>query len=102
MLFHSFICFNDLQIGHLVALARKHKIKDDIGIPERDHINFPFVEDTKIAFDERKKERHQICSQVMKILGLKKKSFALEDSSREGTTMKTAKQLSSIVKYGQN
>ena len=82
-------------------MARKHKIKDDIGTPERDHIKFPFVEDRKIAFDERKKRKASDLLLSHEKVGLKKKNLALEDSSQERTAMKAPKQLSSVVKDGQ-
>ncbi|XP_017980593.1 PREDICTED: protein ENHANCED DOWNY MILDEW 2 isoform X2 [Theobroma cacao] len=93
--------WDGLLVNRVLIYCLKHKINDEIGTPERDHIKFPIVEDRKIAFDERKKRKASDLPTSHEKVGLKKKSFALEDSSWERTAMKAEKQSSSIVKDGQ-
>ncbi|XWS27788.1 hypothetical protein CRYUN_Cryun25bG0010300 [Craigia yunnanensis] len=93
--------WDGLLADRILIYCIKHKIKNDNETPERDHIKFPFVEDRKIAFYERKKRKASNLLTNHEKVGLKKKSLALEDTSQERTAMKAAKQLSSVVKDGQ-
>ncbi|XVF03728.1 hypothetical protein REPUB_Repub05bG0018800 [Reevesia pubescens] len=93
--------WDGLLVNRVLIYCLKHKINDDIGTPERDHIKFPFVEDRKIAFNERKKRKASDLLTSHEKVGLKKKSLALGATSQERTAMKAAKQLSSVVKDGQ-
>ncbi|XWS11283.1 hypothetical protein CRYUN_Cryun38cG0070900 [Craigia yunnanensis] len=87
--------WDGLLANRVLIYCLKHKIKDDIGTPERDHIKFPFVEDRKIGFDQRKKRKASDLLTTHEKVGLKKESPALEDSSWKRTV------LSSVVKDGQ-
>ncbi|XP_022716813.1 protein ENHANCED DOWNY MILDEW 2 [Durio zibethinus] len=92
--------WDGLLVNRVLIYCLKHKINDDIGTPERDHIKFPFVEDKKSAFDGRKKRKASDLLRSHEKVGLKKKSLALKDTSQERTAMKAVKQLSSVVKDG--
>ncbi|XVE50756.1 hypothetical protein DITRI_Ditri01bG0188800 [Diplodiscus trichospermus] len=93
--------WDNLLVNRVLIYCLKHDIKDDIGTPERDHIKFPFAEERKITFDERKKRKASDLLTIHEKVGLKKKSLVSEDSLRERTVMKAAKPLSSVVKDGQ-
>ncbi|GMJ05057.1 ENHANCED DOWNY MILDEW 2 [Hibiscus trionum] len=85
--------WDDLLDNRVLIYCLKHEIDDELGTPKRDHIKFPF--------DEREKRKASDELTSHEKVGLKKKTFAFEDTSQERTTMKAAKQSSTVVNVDQ-
>ncbi|KAK8527159.1 hypothetical protein V6N13_085013 [Hibiscus sabdariffa] len=85
--------WDGLLDNRVLIYCLKHEIDDELGTPKRDHIKFPF--------DEMKKRKASDVFRSHEKVGLKKKSLAVEGASQERTSMKAAKQSSTVVKAGQ-
>ncbi|OMO83640.1 Zinc finger, PHD-type [Corchorus capsularis] len=94
--------WDGLLVNRVLIYCLKHKIRDDILTPERDHVKFPFVKEMKFVADERKKRKASDLPTSHEKVGLKKRNLALEDSLQERTSMKASKQLSCVAKDDQS
>ncbi|OMP04297.1 Zinc finger, PHD-type [Corchorus olitorius] len=94
--------WDGLLVHRVLIYCLKHKIREDILTPERDHVKFPFVKERKFVADEMKKRKASDLPTSHEKVGLKKRNVALEDSLLERTSMKASKQLSCVTKDDQS